>query len=74
MPKNSQLKRPEEILKEGCQMVCFQTKNKHFWHILGGLAMENCGIFHLHSVYFVIASCVFSVLVYCTNEDLATLF
>jgi hypothetical protein len=39
-------------MKQGCQMVCFQTKNPNFGEILEGLAMENLGIFYDHMVYF----------------------
>jgi hypothetical protein len=30
---------------QGCQMVCFQTKNPNLGKILEGLEMENLGIF-----------------------------
>jgi hypothetical protein len=31
----------------------FSNQKSQFWYIWEGLGMENCGIFHLHSVYFV---------------------
>jgi hypothetical protein len=31
---------------QGCQMVCFQTKNPNLGKFLEGLAVENLGIFY----------------------------
>jgi hypothetical protein len=38
--------------QQGCQMVCFQTKNPNLGKFLAGLAMENLGIFYDYLVYF----------------------
>jgi hypothetical protein len=66
--------------EQGCQMVCFQTKNPNlgkFWRALGWkifmyfMAIWNIlwrfGIFNDHLVHF------FPVLVSCTKKNLATL-
>jgi hypothetical protein len=37
---------------QGCQMVCFQTKNPKFGSILEGLWMVNAGLFYDHLEYF----------------------
>jgi hypothetical protein len=37
---------------QGCQMVCFQTKNSKFGKILEGLEMEDIGIFYEHLGHF----------------------
>jgi hypothetical protein len=39
-------------LWQGCQMVCFQTKNPKFGLIFEGLWMVNVGIFYDHLEYF----------------------
>jgi hypothetical protein len=37
---------------QGCQMVCFQTKNHDLGKFCRGLAIEHLGIFYDHLVYF----------------------
>jgi hypothetical protein len=68
---------------QGCQMVCFQTKNTN----LEGLATEVVGIFYGHLVYFTaplvyfvtfwyilwLFGVFFPFLVCCTKKNLATL-
>jgi hypothetical protein len=38
----------------GCQMVYFRTKKSRFLNILKDFGMEHLGLFHDHSVYFVV--------------------
>jgi hypothetical protein len=42
----------ELSFRQGCQMVCFQTKTPQFWSILEGLAMVNLYKLYDHLVYF----------------------
>jgi hypothetical protein len=71
---------------QGCQMVYFQTKNLSlgkFWRALNWKQLVYCmviwsifrpfGIFYGTLVYFVVIWYIFSVLVYCTTKNLATL-
>jgi hypothetical protein len=37
---------PAAATHQGCQMVCFQTKNSNLGKFLEGLRMENAGIFY----------------------------
>jgi hypothetical protein len=41
-----------QIWQQGCQMVCFQTKNPSLEKFLEDLAMENLGLFYDRLVYF----------------------
>jgi hypothetical protein len=54
--------------KQGCQMVCFKTKNPNLGKIWKAL-----GIFYDHLVNFVFIWYIFPVLVSCTKKNLATL-
>jgi hypothetical protein len=38
---------------QGCQMVCFQTKNPKFGYFLEGLLIGNVGILYDHLKYFI---------------------
>jgi hypothetical protein len=67
---------------QGCQMVCFQTKNSNLGIFLRALCILEkwkyfifmpFGIFYDHLVYFVFISYFFPVLVSWTNKNLATL-
>jgi hypothetical protein len=75
-------------INQGCQMVCFQTKNSNlgkFWRALCRLENgDTClaiwtilltfGIVYDHLVHFVfIGYIIFPVLVSCTKKNLATL-
>jgi hypothetical protein len=40
--------------KQGCQMVCFQTKNQNLGKFCEGLAMDDVGIFYGHLVHFTV--------------------
>jgi hypothetical protein len=73
-------------LDQGCQMVCFQTKNPNlgkFWRVLDWkmciyfMAIWNIlwrfGTFCIHLVHFVFIWYIFPVLVSCTNKNPATL-
>jgi hypothetical protein len=39
---------------QGCQMVCFQTKNPNLGKFLEGLRMENADVFDGHLEYFTV--------------------
>jgi hypothetical protein len=41
-------------LNQGCQMVCFQTKNPYLGYFWEGLAMEDDGMFYGHLVHFTV--------------------
>jgi hypothetical protein len=68
---------------QGCQMVYFRTKNpslgkfgsvllKRCWLILWSILLQ-FRIFYGRSIYFVVIWYIFSVLVFCTKKNLATL-
>jgi hypothetical protein len=40
------------MVEQGCQMAYFQNEKSQFGQFLGGLAMEDVGIFNGHLVYF----------------------
>jgi hypothetical protein len=73
-------------LKQGCQMVCFQTKNPNFgkfgrvlqWKILVYFMtiwsiLRPLEIFYGHLVYFAVIWYIFPVFAFCTKKNLATL-
>jgi hypothetical protein len=75
-----------KTLLQGCQMVCFQTKNPNFgkfcrvlqWKILVYFMtiwsiLRPFGIFYGHLVYFAVIWYIFPVFVFCTKKNLATL-
>jgi hypothetical protein len=51
---------PQEIrneklrLGQGCQMVCFHTKNPNFGYILEDLGLENIGMLAGHLEFFTV--------------------
>jgi hypothetical protein len=72
---------------QGCQMVCFQTKNLNldkFWWTLEWIMLKyfmaiwnilrTLGIFYDHLVHFMLIWYIFPVLVSCTKKNLAALF
>jgi hypothetical protein len=74
------------ISGQGCQMVCFQTKNLNlgkFWWTLEWKMLKcfmaiwnilrTLGIFYDHLVHFMLIWYIFTVLVSCTKKNLATL-
>jgi hypothetical protein len=44
----------KKVFEQGCQMVCFQTKNPQFGLILEGLRMKNAGKFYSYLEYFTV--------------------
>jgi hypothetical protein len=70
---------------QGCQIVYFQTKNRHsgtFWRVLHWKMvyfmaiwsiLRPLDIFYGHLVHFVVIWYISIVLVYCTRKNLATL-
>jgi hypothetical protein len=76
-----------KYFKSGVPDDLFSNQTLQFRLILVGLAMENLGIFYDHLVYFTaignilwpfgmfdVLWYIFSVLVFCTMKNLATLF
>jgi hypothetical protein len=69
--------------RQGCQMVCFQTKNPNFgkfWRVLQWKILvyfmtiwSILEIFNGHFVYYVVIWYIFPGLVFCTMKNLATL-
>jgi hypothetical protein len=70
---------------QGCQMVCFQTKNPYlgkFWRVLLWKILVyfmtiwsilgHLEIFYGHLVYVVLIWYIFPALVFCTKKNLAT--
>jgi hypothetical protein len=60
-------------LCQGCQMVCFQTKNPDMGKFWRALDWKNVNIFYGHLVHFVFIWYIFLVLVSCIKKNLATL-
>jgi hypothetical protein len=49
---------------QGCQIVCFQTKNPNFFKNLQGLGIENIVIFYDHLEYSTSFGIIYSILVW----------
>jgi hypothetical protein len=75
------------VREQGCQMVCFQTKNPNlgkFWRVIDWkmliyfMAIWNIlwrfGIIYDHLVHIFFIWYIFPVLVSCNKKNLATLF
>jgi hypothetical protein len=78
---------PNCLAEQGCQMVCFQTKNHNLgkicrfsdWKMLTYFMaiwkiLWTCGIFYDHLAHCVFIWYIFLVSVSCTNKNLATLW
>jgi hypothetical protein len=48
-------------LRQGCQMVNFQTKNLNYGYILEGIRMEFVGIFYGH-LYYITGNLVYLIM------------